>query len=166
MRRRIRLVGVALIAFPLAFGVAASTAASNQATTKSVKVACKTTVGTMIASGETGVTPPAQQGDEYGTVRCGKLLGSGVQADTFTVPASGDTVARYTLYLSTGTIHGKYDLAPQEGTLNFLETSYLGKLTVAGGTGAFKGAKGTGTMTCITTDGIHTNCTDKLKLKP
>ena len=41
----------------------------------------------------------------------------------------------------------------------------LSGLTITGGTGTYAGAKGVGTMTCKTLDGIHTTCTDKLKLK-
>jgi len=32
-------------------------------------------------------------------------------------------------------------------------------------TGTLSGITGTGTMTCKTLDGIHTTCTDRLKLK-
>jgi hypothetical protein len=76
--------------------------------------------------------------------------------------------ASFQLYFLTGTLDGKYVLTPQEGNFSpttFTETDYLGTLTITGGTGAYKGAKGTGTMTCTTPDGIHTTCTDKLKLK-
>jgi len=154
---------------PLAFGVAAAVAASNKPKTKTkpVTVACTTSVAVMIAPGDTGVTPPAAQGSEYGSASCGKPLGKGVQADTFTVPDSGDTLASYTMYFKTGTIYGTYDLTPQEGSFtdtNFTEVDSLGTLTVTGGTGVDTGAKGTGTMTCTTLDGIHTSCTDKLVL--
>jgi len=167
VRGRICLVGVALSVSPLTFGVTAATAAKSKSappTTSRVKVTCTTNVGIMIAPGDTGVLPPAAQGTEYGTVQCGKLLGQGVQADTFTLAAGGDTLAHYKLYFGSGTIHGSYDLTPQESDFNFLETDYLGKLTIAGGTGAFQGLKGTGTMTCQTLDGIHTTCKLKLKL--
>jgi hypothetical protein len=98
-------------------------------------------------------------------VKCGKPLGAGVQADRFTVPASGDTVAKFTLYFATGSLHGTYDLTPQEGALNFMSVAYQGTVKVDGGTGAFQGITGTGALRCKTPDGIHTNCTDRLKLK-
>jgi hypothetical protein len=141
-------------------------AAKSNTKTKSnkIKVACTTNVGIMIAAGDTAVTPPVAQGTEYGTVNCGKLLGAGVQTDTFTVdPNSGDTVAHYTVYFSTGSVHGSYDLTPQESAFNFLETDDAGTIIVKGATGALKGVKGTGTITCQSLDGIHTTC--KLKLK-
>jgi hypothetical protein len=134
--------------------------------TKPIAVVCTTDVGIMIAPGDTAVVPPAAEGSEYGSASCGKL-GKGVQSDAFTVPDSGDSLATYTMYFPTGTIRGAYDLVPQEGSFmgtNFTEVDSLGTLTVTGGTGVFQGAKGTGTMTCKTLDGIHTSCTDKLKL--
>jgi hypothetical protein len=161
------LVGAALSTAAAAFGVAPALAAQSNAKKqkqKPVQTTCKTDVGIMIAAGDDSVTPPVASGHEYGTAVCGKALGRGVQSDTFAVPDSGDTLATFTLYLLGGTIRGKYDLTPQEGSLNFLETDYLGTLTVKGGTGLFQGAKGTGTMTCKSPDGIHTGCTDKLKL--
>jgi hypothetical protein len=155
-------VGVALTASSLAFGAVTATAAKKPAP---IHVSCTTTVGVMIADNQSGVTPPVQQGAEYGSAACGRPLGQGVQADKFNVADSGDTVANYRLYFPIGTIHGTYDLTPQESQFNFLEVDYLGTLKVTGGTGAFTGAKGAGTMTCRSLDGIHTTCKDKLKLK-
>lgn len=167
MRRRICIVGVALGASALVFGAVAAVAAVAAGGKPVTKVTCTSHVGIVVATGDSTVTPPVKQGNEYGTVACGKRLGSGVQADGFTVPDSGDTLAHYQMYFPTGTIHGKYDLTPQEGSFggsSFSEADYVGKLTVTGGTGSFQGAKGTGTMVCKTLDGIHTRCTDKLKL--
>jgi hypothetical protein len=161
-------VGVALSAVPLAFGISSAIAAKTTPAAKLTKVTCVTKVGITIAVGDTGVVPPASQGQEYGTADCGKVLGHGVQRDTFTVPDSGDTDARFTMYFPTGSIHGTYVLSAQEGTFsgtNFTGTNYDGTLKVKGGTGAFAGAKGTGKMKCASGDGIHTTCTDKLKLK-
>jgi hypothetical protein len=171
VKRRICLVGAALVACPLAFGVASAAAKTKTPTkpaSKGTSVNCATNTSIQIATGDTGVTAPADQGTEYGTVVCHKLLGRGVEADTFTLAATGDNVAKYWMYFDTGAIHGSYDLTPQEGSFNdtnFLEVDYLGTLVVKGGTGAFAGVTGTGTMTCTTLDGIHTSCTDKLKLK-
>jgi hypothetical protein len=168
VRRRICLVGAALSASSLAFGVAPVLAAKKKMTKPAIKAVsptCTTNVGIMIPSSASEITPPVQSGNEYGTASCGGVLGRGVQSDTFSVPDSGDTVAIYTLYFHGGTIHGTYHLIPQEGSFSFLTVNYRGTLTIKGGSGAFLGAKGTGTMTCETLDGIHATCTDKLKLK-
>ncbi len=164
MRRRICLVGAALSVCSLAF-VAGSAAAAGTPSKTGQKVACKTNTGIMIPAGQTTVSPPAQQGTEFGSVRCAKLFGSGTQWDSFTVPASGDTVAKYVLYFRTGTLYGKYDLTPQGESSSFLETDWTGTMKVAGGTGAFKGITGAGTMVCKTLDGVHSTCTDRLRLK-
>jgi hypothetical protein len=119
----------------------------------------------MVPDGQSSVSPPEQNGTEFGKVHCAKLLGSGVQQDTFTVPASGDTMAKYWLYFRSGTLYGKYDLTPTGNSSSFLETDWTGTLKVLGGTGAYKGVTGVGTMACKTLDGIHATCTDRLKLK-
>ncbi len=167
MKRVIRVAGAASSAAALMIGATAAAAAvhkSKPAKPAAVSVKCTTKVGVMVADGDTSVTPPVQQGSEYGTAQCSKL-GTGVQGDSFTVPDSGNTEANFTWYLRTGTVSGKYELTPQEGTLNFLKVTYDGTLTVTGGTGTFHGIKGSGTMTCTSQDGIHTSCTDKLKVK-
>jgi hypothetical protein len=167
VRRRICMMGAVISAVPLTLGVAPAMAASSSAKKqkpKPLETNCTTNVGIMIASGDTGLTPPIANGHEYGTATCGKVLGHGVQTDTFTTPDSGDTLATFTLYFPGGTVHGTYDLTPQEGGLNFLETDYLGTLKVKGGSGLYHGVKGTGTSTCQSLDGIHTTCHDKLKL--
>ena len=163
MRRRICIAGAAISVGSLAVGTAAALAAAKPV----AKVTCKTVQVIAVAQGDTDVIPPVPNGTEYGSATCGKLLGSGLETDTFHVPDSGDTLAKYSLYFPTGTIHGKYDLVPQAGDFNpnnLLETDYLGTLTITGGTGTLQGAKGTGTMSCKTLDGIHLKCTDKLKL--
>jgi hypothetical protein len=164
VKRRIWLSG-ALGACVLALIAGSALAAtSKKSKTPTTKVTCKASTSIMVPSGETAVLPPAESGVEFGTVKC-KKLGSGVQRDSFTVPSSGDTVAKFGLYFADGTIHGTYDLTPQSTGLNFLSTDWMGTLKVLGGTGTDKGMTGTGTMTCKSPDGVHTTCTDKLVLK-
>jgi hypothetical protein len=144
--------------------LAASSKGGSKAAKKATRVTCSTSTSIAVANGASQVSPPVASGDEFGSASCG-ALGSGVQWDSFTVPTSGDTVAKYVLYLKAGTIRGTYDLTPQSGQLNFLSTDWDGTLKVLGGTGAYKGVTGTGTMKCGTGDGIHTSCRDRLKLK-
>lgn len=169
MRRRICAAGIALSVGPLALlaGATGATAKSSKSRVKSTHVVCRVSTSIAVAPGDTSVLPPVSQGSEYGTLSCGgKLLGGGVQRDSFNVPVSGDTLASYTLYFGTGALHGTYDLTPQQIGLNFYATAWAGTLEVTGGTGAFKGYKGTGTMTCQSDDGIHTTCSDRLTLTP
>ena len=165
MRRRICLVGATLSVCLLASLAGTALAASSKSSAKATKVSCSVSTSIAVANGQSNVLPPVAQGDEYGPAKCGSLLGAGVQKDSFTVPTSGDTVAKYVMYFNTGTIHGTYDLTPQSSSLNFLATNWTGTLKVLGGTGAYKRVTGTGKMKCGSPDGIHTSCTDKLKLK-
>ncbi len=168
MKRRICLLGavaVSAMGMPAATSTAAPKRKPRHRALVTTKTQCKTQVGVMVASGESGVTPPVQSGREFGGATCGKPLGDGVQRDDFNVDDGGDTQATFTWFYRTGTLHGTYTLTPQEGSLNFLSVDYVGTLTVTGGTGTLKGVTGDGTMTCASADGIHTSCTTKLKLK-
>lgn len=169
MIRRNCLLGAAVSGCLLASVAGTALAAPGKSKTKTktttTNVACSTKTTIMVANGASDVLPPVSQGFEYGDAHCNKGLGSGVQKDSFTVPASGDTMAKVWLYFPTGTLHGTYDLTPQSSSLNFLNTSWTGTLKVLGGTGAYKGVTGTGTLVCNSADQVHTNCTDKLKLK-
>jgi hypothetical protein len=167
VRRRICVIGAALSVGSLAIGAVAASAAPTSTSKAITKVTCKTATGISVAQGDSSVTPPVAQGTEYGPVRCGKGLGDGVLSVAFKVPDSGNTLGVFKAFLTAGTLHGKYTLVPQEGTFSatsFNETDYLGTMTITGGTGAYQGAKGTGKMVCKTLDGIHTTCTNRLKL--
>jgi len=161
--KRICLVGSAVAVCLLASVAGTAIAASGKSKTTKVPCSVKTTI--VPAAGDSAVSPPASQGTEFGSANCGGGLGHGVQADSFTVPDSGDTVAKYTMYFATGSVHGTYDLTPQSSSLNFLATTWTGTMKVTGGTGTWKGVKGTGTMKCSSADGVHTSCKDHLKLK-
>ena len=108
----------------------------------------------------TSLTPGKLKGEDVGLVSCGKPFGNGIQwvqytetvSSTEAVTAHGPLKA----WSDTGTVHGTYKLA---GKLVGLTGSLAGTSKITGGTGAFKGAKGTGTQSCTTTDGGMTlNC--------
>lgn len=173
MKRRIYRLGVATGAVSLIVGVALAPAASSKTPKphkqKPVAVTCRTSVSTQVPAGQTEVIPPESQGANYGSADCPKLFGSGMEVDQFTVPDTGDTVGSFTDYFDTGTIRGTFDLTPQEGSLGstgtgFAETDYTGVLTITRGSGTFVHYKGTGTSTCVSPDGVHTTCTQKLKI--
>lgn len=170
MRRRICLVGAALsVVCPLALGVGTAGAASkskpsSKTAPKIQRVRCAADTSIVIPAGATTVSPPATDGREYGTASCTPKLGFGVQRDLFAVPSSGNTDAKFTWYLSTGTVYGTYILVPQEDSLNFLASSWTGTMKVLGGSGAYRGVKGTGTMFCKSADQLHTACKDTVKL--
>jgi len=155
----------------LAVGVTQAMAAKPKAKPKAkpVKVTCKASVGTMPAAGEDSVLPPVQQGSQYGAVHCAKLLGSGVQADSFTLLDTGDLQGKYAQYFGVGTIHGTFaltadDTSPPSSTTTFASVSYTGTIKVTGGTGAFKKATGQGTLKCASVDGVHFTCNETVRV--
>jgi hypothetical protein len=167
--RRICLVGAAL-AGSLVFGVATAPAAKTQKPkkVKPTKVMCKLTVSVSVPSGDTQLALPASDGSMYGSASCPKEFGGGIAAYGFTLQDDGDLTGAFRQYYLNGTVHGTYDLSPADSSPSspstFLSQSYTGTGTVEGGSGAFKGATGTSTMTCTTPDSVHMSCTERLKL--
>ena len=168
--RRISLVGAAIIAGLLTTGVAA-VAAKTPVKAKKVtaKVTCTLALTAEVPAGDTVVTPGDPQGTQFGFVDCGRLFGSGVQTDPYTQTSSGDVVGSYRQYFGTGSVHGDYDLAVTEQsaptTTTFTAASYAGTVSITGGSGAYAGVTGKGTLACSPPDAIHTTCTEHLKLK-
>ena len=110
----------------------------------------------------------------YGPIGCPRQgYGGGIEASSFIVPFSGDTIGTFTQYLSAGSIKGRFNLVPQEGSpvstgTGFSSQDWVGILTVTGGTGIYKGIRSNrnaGTLTCSSTDTVHLMCTEKVKVK-
>ncbi len=171
MRRRICLVGTALAAAPFAAGIGIAPANAAGTAAKAVVLKCHISLNTAPPSDSNSVSQPPAAGAQYGAIHCppAGTFGPGLEADSFTVPDSGDMVGNYIQYFSAGSIHGKFDLTPQPGVLSptsFENESWVGKVTVTGGTGAYAGARGkSGTLTCTSPDTVHLTCTEKVKLK-
>jgi len=144
--------------------MAKGTAAKSVATLK-----CHIALSTVPPPGSPAVDQPPTQGLQYGPVHC-KGAGSGVESDTFKVPLSGNNVGSYAQYFGTSSIRGKFNLTPSEGSGDisqgsFLSESWVGTLTVTGGTGQYAGAAGKkGTMKCTSDDTVHVTCTEKIGL--
>lgn len=170
MRRRICLVGMAIAAIPFAIGISVATAATKS-TAKPVVLKCRISLGTVPPPGSPAVDQPPSNGAQYGIVHCGGAsFGWGVEQTTFKVPDSGDTVGKYAQYFGGGSIRGKFDLSPQEGSgslssSSFESESWAGKITVISGTGALANAAGKkGILKCTSDDTVHMKCTEKLRL--
>ena len=174
MGRRICLAATVVGAAPLALGVAvASAAPAKPAKPKPIVLKCNVQLTAAPLAGTNVVDQPPTSGWMYGSVGCPKPgYGGGIEASSFTVPLSGDTVGSFTQYLSAGAIKGKFDLVPQEVSSTssfFASDSWTGTLTVTGGTGVYKGIKSkkdVGTMTCTSTDTVHLVCTEKVRVTP
>ena len=171
--RRIWIVVAVMAAGVLAVGATQAMAAKSKskkapkAATRTVS--CKISIGTMSAPGETAVVLPAAQGSQYGPVRCGGGIGSGIQSDTFKLMDSGDVTGKFAQYFGTGTVHGSFSMTPDDtsapsSTTTFANVSYTGTMNVAGGTGAYKKVTAKGTLKCLSNDGVHFSCSSKFKL--
>lgn len=177
MRSRIGLVGAAMAAGSLVIGVGSAAAATKHTAAQTAKpsvLKCKISM-TTVPPTDSNVVLVAPDGSQYGSSRCArKGFGPGVIASSFTVPDSGDTVGTFSEYFAKGSISGKFDLAPLEGTgisdTTFAAETLTGTVTVTGGTGIYKGLtrvkgkKGIGTMNCASPDSVHLACTDSVKV--
>jgi hypothetical protein len=159
-----------IAAVPLAVGISGSAAGAKTASKPAATVVkCHTSLSTVPPPGSPAVEQPPAKGTLYGPVHCNQL-GSGAEQANFKVPDSGDTVGKYWQYFGNGTIHGTFDLTPTEGSgalssTSFSNETWVGEVTVTGGTGAFAKAAGKkGTMKCTSGDTVHLTCTEKIRL--
>jgi hypothetical protein len=162
------LVG-AVAAWPAISAAAATQGKKVSKTQKMTKVTCKLELNVQPAPGQTDVTPADESGARYGAVHCGKVLGQGVEQDSFAFLTSGDLQGKYKQYFGTGSAHGAFTLTPGDSppptSTTFSTATYTGTYTITGGTGAYAKALGKGTVSCTTQDSVHFSCTEKIKLK-
>ena len=131
------------------------------------KVSCQLTLVLQPAPTDVSIVP-GTTGSQSGTARCPGPVGGGVQTDKFSTDDSGDVTAPYTQWFKGGTLAGQYTLIPtgggqpSAGNNTFGAQSYSGTLTVARGTGVWKGATGKAKLICATADGVHLKCTESL----
>jgi hypothetical protein len=166
-----------VVAASLAVSAGAALAASSKSGTsagKAIKLNCKVELIASAPEGTNVVDQPPTQGSQYGPVNCHPFgpsgFGAGMVATSFNVPDSGDTVGKFTQYFKAGSVKGKFDLTPQEqdfSSTTFASQSWQGTVKVLSGTGVYKAIKGkkVGTMNCTSTDSVHLNCTERVKLK-
>lgn len=107
--------------------------------------------------------PEAPRGSKFGFVRCTRPLGNGVQYDQYTVTPSSQTTGTvsgpFKHYFNTGTVRGTYKLTY---TATGSTINYTGRAIYRRGTGRFRRARGSGVLTCTSSDsGLHTACTVK-----
>ena len=172
--KRMCLVGAAVAASSLAFGVAGSAAAGKHKRKKPASVTlnatCKLVVTVTVPDGDTVVTPPEPQGTEFGSAACDKGLGRGVYSDSFVLQDTGDTSGKFSQYGGVGSLHGTFDLTQPDTTgpptaYTFGNENVVGTVKVTGGTGAYHKATGKGTLVCASVDSVHYSCLEKLELR-
>jgi len=143
MRKLIPVATAIAIVSALVASVTASTAA-----TKATTIKCKST--------EYNPTPKDSSGVIIGFTSCSKPLGNGVISATYsasvnTTTGAGTAHGTFTKWLATGTVHGRYTEKIQ--FTSDADATYKLATTITGGTGAFKGVKGSGPESCSTTNG-------------
>lgn len=166
------LVAAAVAASSLAFGMSGAVAAKHKVkkpTTVTRRVSCTLTLAITVPAGTGTVAPPLDGGTEYGPASCQKL-GNGMYGQSSALQDSGDTTGKFKQYDGVGSIFGTFDLTEADTSgpptpYQFGNGDLVGTVKVKGGTGAYKQARGKGTLACATDDSIHFICTEKLKLK-
>jgi hypothetical protein len=178
--KRILLTGAAVAGlFTAGITTAASAAAAAPATsqkhlttttkTVSASATCKVSLTTAAPTGSIDITAGGDSGSQFGKQACGTPLGAGLSHATFALDDAGDLSGSIQHWFPTGQVFGTYTMAPGAASgpptaTSFGQASYDGTVTIKGGTGALKGATGTGTISCSTNDAVHYSCTEKLKL--
>jgi hypothetical protein len=145
------------------------TETKNETTTEHSTVACKPSLSVAVPAGETTITQGATSGTMFGDTGCGTPLFQGLTVAKFTTGDSGDLTGNLTQYFKAGSVKGTFDILPAESTAppttdSFTQLAYSGTVKITGGSEAYKGVTGTGTMKCSTLDAIHYSCTSTLKL--
>lgn len=137
-----KLIPPAAVMAALALALVPATSGAKSAPTK---VKCTANVVNHDA-------PAGATGDYFGFISCGHGVGSGVeyihanQTISSTVTAAGSTRA----WFDTGTISAKFNASGPFTTSGPITLTGTAKVT--GGTGKYKGAKGTATVNCTTPD--------------
>jgi hypothetical protein len=170
VRRRFLFAMTAVMASSLAVGVGLAGAATPPKP-KATHLNCHMQLTTTPPAGSSTVNQPTSQGSQYGPVHCPRAgFGGGVMSDSFTVPDNGNTMGTYTQYFNAGSIRGVFVLQPQEsGPISvgsFESQSWMGTVTITGGTGIYHGIKSIktpGVMTCTSPDSVHLTCTEKIR---
>jgi hypothetical protein len=162
MMRRMTAVASALAVL----GVLAIAVTPAPAKSKGTKVKCEVKLQESIPPGLLAPNPAAMTGNDFGLATCQPPFGAGVYVDNFistpVTTTTGRVRGHYKALFNDGTLHGVYTATYAVVAASAL---YNGTITVAGGTGAFKHAKGKGKIKCASPDvGIHATCSVTLSI--
>jgi hypothetical protein len=167
---RLRGAGLkSLAALIAASAIVALPASAAQAKTR--RITCKLDLFATIPQ-------PAPSAANFGTTKCGRPFGSGVQKDSSTVTRTSLTTGVFTgpfkMFFDTGTIKGTFKISfvttlglpiPPSTAYRITGVSYTGTLKVTGGTGAWRRLRGTGTIVGTSPDAKRTALTERLTLR-
>jgi len=160
MHSRFTFASALIAAAALTLGVGTGASAKSA---KAKHIAC---TFELASQGPPQGTPP--RATSFGLVACPRPLGNGLHHGTSTVtptaPGQGTVAVRFKKYFNRGTFRGT--VAGTFAATSPTNIVYEGKVTVTGGTGAFKHVKGGGRITCTSSDGgAHRSCKVNLTLK-
>jgi hypothetical protein len=118
------------------------------------------------------IRQPAPTAGNYGSAKCSKPFGRGVQEDSSTVkrssPTSGTFTGPFRMSFDRGTIKGTFSIAfvtmLAPATYAITGVLYKGVLKITKGTGAYRRVRGTGTVTGTSLDAVKTMLTYTLRL--
>lgn len=108
--------------------------------------------------------PAATNGEDFGTLKCSPLFGSGVQHNTSqttpTSPTAGTIKGVAKLFFDTGTVTSNFSL---KYTISGRSITSTGTATIIGGTGAYQGARGSAKLAGKSADGgSHSTFTETI----
>lgn len=167
MRLTSRTRKVALVGLSIAVALTAA-AGPAPAATKKAKARNVTCSLVLFAT----IKQPAPTAGNYGSAKCGKPFGRGVQEDSSRVkrtsPTSGTFTGPFKMSFDRGTIKGTFSIAfvTMLAPVTYAITGilYKGVLRITKGTGDYRKVRGTGTVTGASPDAVRTTLTYKLKL--
>jgi hypothetical protein len=113
------------------------------------------------------LNPSAINGEDYGTLKCSRPFGRGVQHNQWVLKPETATTGKLdghsTLYFNRGTARAKFLL---DYEISGSTIHYYGDAEVTGGTGAFKGITGKAKLDGVSHDsGTHGTMTEKVKVQ-
>jgi hypothetical protein len=162
--RRAAIVSLASVVAMAGATAPAAPAASKQPRKKTTDIACALTLFATIRQ-------PAPTAANFGSAKCSRPFGSGVQQDSSktirTSPTAGSFSGPFKMFFDRGTIKGTFTInfvTILSSTYQITGVTYRGTLKVTGGTAAYRKVRGTGTVAGSSPDAVRTALAYRLKL--
>lgn len=118
------------------------------------------------------IPQPNARAANFGSARCGRPFGTGVQQDSSTVTRSSLTTGQFTgpfkMFFDRGTIRGRFTIrfvTTLNAQYRIVGVRYTGTLRVTGGTAAYRRVRGSGTITGVSADAVRTELRERLTLR-
>jgi hypothetical protein len=153
-----------VVALSIVVAVGAGAPAASAAARKTRNVACALTLFATIKQ-------PAPTAANFGSARCSRPFGTGVQRDSSKTTRTSLTAGRFTgpfkLFFDRGTIRGTFRIrfvTMLSAAYQITGVVYRGTLRITGGTAAYRRVRGTGTIVGTSPDAVRTSLSYRMKL--